>query len=686
MTSNKEATAKGKKEAPSTNNSGREIHKDRTVAAQSLSRTDNRFPMANPEELVKSPEGFSEVEVGNDSYTPDRDKNKLIKTTHSDKGESHRLVGGYIKAIREIVNEEGEDPHLLVEFKTIDGELKTAIFSRTQIAFSGTEVARTLVKSGYSLAKIGSNNGYGAQNDLVNYLNASRPKRAKGSSKVGWIKDGKAFLLPNGREVEAIGSKEEIPFIGDREGFPQYTRRGTLEGWLKEIKDPVQNSKVLTAVIGIALAPSLLKFTTVENGVFLLYGGSGLGKTTAGRIGLSVWGTPNEDEGADICNLRATLNGVEGYFRNHNGFFTYFDELGEFERPDQISGLSYLFGNGYKKGRMNADQTIEKREKIRHLGLMTGEYPLEHFSNKPLAEGADQRITSIPIPTRRDSEGFQTGIFDILPLESQYRKEALELTRSNQKMEKTSPYELLASPLGHLENYGTLGVEFIKALVSMLNNEVEPQDLRKDIEKHYRQWANCLISNSASHCRVGKRLALASYAGELAIEEGLFSYTDEDGKRVDVLTQGAFINATQALYKAWAGVFMTEEEKIKEALNELIGALLSQKSHFMHYIDKGAKHYERQEVNSYEPLFGAIVTLGYGNNEGDKTLFIISQAEIKKLCLGTTGRKFEQLIREAKRLGRLITNDRHYMNFRQSNTPFKELEQRVFICLPIQYP
>lgn len=347
MTRNKEATAKGKKEAPCNGNKGRNQEKKNNTEV-SLSRTDDRFLMVNPEKLVKSPEGFSGVEVGNDSYTPDRDKNKLIKTTHSDKGESHRLVGGYIKAIREIVNEEGEDPHLLVEFKT------------------------------------------------------------------------------------------------------------------------------------------------------------------------------------------------------------------------------------------------------------------------------------------RDSEGFQTGVFETLPLESQYRKEALELTRSNKKGVKKSPYELLASPLDHLENYGTLGVEFVKALVSMLNNEVEPQDLCKDIEKHYHQWGSCLISNSASHRRVGKRLALASYAGELAIKEGLFSYTDEDGKRVDVLTQGAFINATQALYKAWAGVFMTEEEKIEEALNEFIGALLSQKNHFMNYTDKGAKRYELQAVNSHDPLFGAIVTLGYGNNEGDKTLFIISQAEIKK--------------------------------------------------------
>lgn len=685
MTTNKKATAKGKKEAPSTNNSGHQIQKDSIHTAESLSRTDSRFPMGNPEDVAKTKEGFSGVIVGNDTYKPDSQRNQLIKITQGEKGDSQRLVGGYIKAIAEITNEEGEDPHLLVEFKTRDGELKTATFSRAQIAFNGTEVARSLVQSGYFLAKIGSNNGYGAQNDLVNYLNASAPKKVKGSTKVGWTKDGKAFLLPNGGEIEAIGSNEEIPFVGDREGFPQYTRQGTLKGWLKEVKDPVQNSKVLTAVIGIALAPSLLKFCTVENGVFLLYGGSGLGKTTAGRLGLSVWGTPNEDEGADICNLRATLNGIEGYFRNHNGFFTYFDELGEFERPDQIAGIAYLFGNGYQKGRMNADRTIEKREKIRHLGLMTGEYPLEHFSNKPLAEGADQRITSIPIPTRRDSEGFQTGIFDVLPLESQYRKEALELTRRNQEAQKTSPYELLASPLDHLENYGTLGAEFIKALVSMLSSGVEPQDLRKDIEDHYRQWEGCLISNSASHRRVGKRLALASYAGELAIKEGLFSYTDEDGKRVDVLTQGAFINATQALYKTWAGVFMTEEEKTIEAIHELTGALLSQKSHFMHYTDEGAKPYKLNERNEYEPLFGAIVTLGHGDNEGDKTLFIISQAEIKKLCLGTTGRKFEQLIKEAKRLGRLIANDRHYMNFKASTSPFEELEQRAFICLPVRY-
>jgi uncharacterized protein (DUF927 family) len=196
--------------------------------------------------------------------------------------------------------------------------------------------------------------------------------RARSVDSAGWHDND--YVLPDGR-VFGSSSPERLVMQSEHIAPPNaYITRGSLDEWKTNIAKYAVGNDLLTFAISFAFAGTLLRFTGDGSGGFHIVGGSQTGKTTALCVGASVWG-PGVSKGGQICQWRATANGLEAVAAQHSDRGVFLDELGQ-ASAREVGDIVYTIANGQGKARMSRAGVARQRLTWRTLWLSTGEVTL----------------------------------------------------------------------------------------------------------------------------------------------------------------------------------------------------------------------------------------------------------------------------------------------------------------------
>jgi len=169
----------------------------------------------------------------------------------------------------------------LVTVHDADGVVHRWAMPSSMLAGEGVAYRERLLSLGLAIAP-----GDLGRNGLHAYLSRWKPaRRARCVERPGW--HGGAFVLPD----QTFGAPEGEDVILQTAGEPpEYATAGTLESWQEELAAFCAGTDRLMLAIGAAFAGPLLLPLQEESGGFHFGGASSTGKSTALKVGASVWG------------------------------------------------------------------------------------------------------------------------------------------------------------------------------------------------------------------------------------------------------------------------------------------------------------------------------------------------------------------------------------------------------------
>ncbi len=381
------------------------------------------------------------------------------------------------------------NPHLRLKVQASDGTWNALLLARTSLVGGGNWQVE-LLRHGSRI---------GDPDTLLNILKTVRaPEAFTLFEKAGW--NGASYVLPNGEVIGPDNQDADISF----KPLKGYGPTGTKEEADARIFKLCENNSRLELNVCASLAAPFLKDTGVEPGGFHIYGPSTSGKTTATRMGASVWGSGADAvDGGTVGSWRGTDNGVEGDAAAHNdGLFTR-SELKEC-KPMAVQQVIYMLGNGKGKQTMTRNRDVRDVLTFRTMVLSDGELStrehIEGDSSLSYDAGAAARIHDIPADA-----GKCLGVFEDLHGAAGSKEFAEQLTSA-------------AS-----ECFGHHGRALLEHLIS--NREHTVTRVRVIMDNAYAQYTNAAkISGADQEGRVVKRFALCAAVGELAIELGILPW------------------------------------------------------------------------------------------------------------------------------------------------------------------
>lgn len=291
---------------------------------------------------------------------------------------------------------DNENHGKLLRFYDYDGVEHLWPMPLELLAGDGTAYRQVLLSGGLRIRE-----GKQGRDLLTRYIQNSNPiKRTRCVNKLGWYNN--VYIFPNVTIGEAPG--EEVVFQANVPLANHHESKGSLKEWQQEVaKYCVDNSR-LGFCVSAAFAAPLLHLLGEENGGFNLRGPSSGGKTTALKVGLSVYGGEKM-----LHSWRATSNGLESIAALHNDCLLCLDELGKLE-PKIAGEIAYFLANGDGKQRSEKSGFARKRQNWRLLFLSSGEVGLPDLirqSGQKVRGGHEVRVVDIPAFTEH-------GVFEYL--------------------------------------------------------------------------------------------------------------------------------------------------------------------------------------------------------------------------------------------------------------------------------
>ena len=328
------------------------------------------------------------------------------------------------------------------------------------------------------------------KNALDFYLNNHPTKKLFiFTNRVGWY--GDVFVMPNriyGETNEAITYQPEKPLNHG------YSEKGTLDEWRENVCSPLGAQSRLNFAISCAFSGSLLKLLSIEGGGFHLVGKSSIGKSVCLDVAASIWGDKNY-----VKNWNTTKNAAEVLATTYNDGCLIVDEISQAKNED-LDDMIYMFSNGRGKNRSTADGSNRMVNTWQTMVLSSGEETLKAImsqSKKKCNAGMEVRLCHIDADA-----GKELGIFDSLVLASTAEKQADMLTTL------TSQY------------HGTAGTSWLNYITRYKNLVIIEAGLL--IEEFMSDYDH---TESQSY-RVGKKIAVAAAAGELATRARITGWQD----------------------------------------------------------------------------------------------------------------------------------------------------------------
>ena len=325
---------------------------------------------------------------------------------------------GALGVYRVLVNEEGEEQRqkvvgfpVLLTGRLVDDEdgVEHAMLAWwTGSSWRQRVVPRKSIQVSRELAEL-SALGFPANSmnagDLIKYFeafyetNVTNLPTAKTTKTLGWKEDGSFLwgttLLRAGVSIEGETSdlsmstpfrwrKDALHLVtadGGKSQLAGYRATGTWEGW-KKIIARIEDKPVLLLVVAASLVPPLLKLIPeAQNFIFDLYGETSKGKTTALRLGSSVWGYPSEHEGGLIATWDSTLTYLERTAAQATDLPLFLDDSKRVgvKNHDKLSQVVYAVAQGRGRGRGTVTG-VQATVVWRTVLVSTGEGSLVQYS------------------------------------------------------------------------------------------------------------------------------------------------------------------------------------------------------------------------------------------------------------------------------------------------------------------
>ena len=250
-----------------------------------------------------------------------------------------------------------------------------------------------------------------------------------------------------------------------------------------------------------------------------LRGASSRGKSTAQRVGVSVWGSPSF-----MQSWRATDNGLEGLATACNASVLALDEMGEITGK-AAGAAAYMLANGTGKARADRHGQARTPATWRTMILSSGEISLADKmaeAGERKRAGQEVRLLDVAADTRPH------GTFD-----------ALHGAASGAVFSES----MKAATAQH---YGTPGPEFVEAFVA--DRDGIQQGVREAMAA-FRAMAvrRYGLEGDRQEERAAKMLGLMAAAGEMATLRGLTGWPVGEANRAALEVLGLWIEGRGGL-------------------------------------------------------------------------------------------------------------------------------------------
>lgn len=201
-------------------------------------------------------------------------------------------------------------------------------------------------------------------------------------TKTGWSKAEESFSY---RGQSLISSDKAV---SNYVGIYDLSHHGTLDGWVKLVKEQVIGWVPMEIALLIGLSPLVSNLIDDCRLIFHLMGDSSVGKTTAGVLAVSVAGCPLPTESAKRSNLKGeslhslltswngTDNAILGMLNGLDGTIIVLDELSKLSDKAELTKILYTFSDGMDKNRQKKARVMDKTDVYHTNVLSIGEESL----------------------------------------------------------------------------------------------------------------------------------------------------------------------------------------------------------------------------------------------------------------------------------------------------------------------
>lgn len=300
-------------------------------------------------------------------------------------------------------------------------------------------------------------------NDLVNYFRESEEKFECPSyvhSNIGFseLKDKTIYKLN-----KAIGI--ESAYVGNYALEPQ-GRKVEYESMLKK---EVYGKTELELIISVALSAVIIGFVgedmALDTNIFHLVGNSTTGKSTALRLGISLFAFPDNRKLSLYSTYNGTNNAILKRMTGIKGVPFALDEI-SMGTTNNFSRFVYTVANGVDKQRLNKDSQLKESGSWLTTILSNGEKSLIDSSNK--------------------NAGIQVRVMEAKNIS--WTKDSENASNINRVI---------------LKNYGHIGIEFAEYVIKIGKKEVE-KDFYKVQKKIYENLKEKILVDKMTERRCTK--------------------------------------------------------------------------------------------------------------------------------------------------------------------------------------
>jgi hypothetical protein len=172
----------------------------------------------------------------------------------------------------------------------------------------------------------------------------------------GWADDEFSGFVLGNEEVRKDEIKFNPPATPTLPLFHLFKPKGTLEGWKDAANFYNRDTFELHQfIVGTSFGSPLMALAPINCAGLHLQGLTGVGKTTAMKAGLAIWGNPSELLLEEEDTKAFSMNRGELY---HSLPF-YLDEITNMSGKE-MSVLAYQITGGKQRGRMSANSNVER--------------------------------------------------------------------------------------------------------------------------------------------------------------------------------------------------------------------------------------------------------------------------------------------------------------------------------------
>lgn len=314
------------------------------------------------------------------------------------KGKGGRFLSLWtpVTFVREFIS--ANTGEITTEYKIRDkwGKPVSVMIEKGKVVSAPTEVLARLHSLGW-LFEINADKAF------VHYMRVKSPDVIYTSlDSRGWDKKGLAFAAPNG----AIFGASNAILRPDLVVSEKVACGGSLEGWRGVVNDvlALEGCAHWALAIAAGFVGPLVGLLNVPTSGLALCGETSKGKTTALKLAVSAWTSPDPQANRDgglLVSLRGTSNSVDVLAENANHTVLALDETAMMQAKD-LESLVFSVTSGAGKARMNiTGQGLRKSLVWQTFVLISGEQSLaqrfEDATGKKMAKGAAARLLDVDV-------------------------------------------------------------------------------------------------------------------------------------------------------------------------------------------------------------------------------------------------------------------------------------------------